>query len=121
MNVKSWLLGFLAGGIATGIATLLSAPASGVETRRKLAENKEAFTAELNDLKLSLVEIKESVSAASKEGKTVINDFVQDVKLAVDEWQLSTDENKVGLEKELKEIEQTIQDLEKELTTELQQ
>lgn len=116
MKAKALLLGFLVGGAAAGIATLMSAPASGEETRRKVAANKDAFSAELTELKESLVEVKNSISTVSNEGKSALTDFIKDVKLAVYEWQLSTEQNKTELQKDIKEIEETIQELEKDIT-----
>jgi gas vesicle protein len=115
MKAKSLLLGFLVGGAAAGIAVLMSAPAPGEETRRKVAANKNAFAAELKELKESLVDIKASVSTVSTEGKSALTDFIKDVKLAVYEWQLSTEQNKTELQKEITEIEQSIQELEKDI------
>jgi gas vesicle protein len=116
MKAKSLLLGFLVGGAAAGIATLLSAPDSGKVTRRQLKAHKDVYTAELKELKESLMQIKESVATATKEGKTVLGEFVHDIKLSLYEWKLSTDENKTALQKEVKEIEQSIQELEKDLS-----
>jgi len=115
MNGKSLFLGFLTGACAAIVATSLGAPASGKETKRKLAENKQLITTELKDLKENLIKIKDSISTVSKEGKATISEFVHDVKFAIAEWKLSTEENKTELSKDLKEIEQTLEDLEKNL------
>lgn len=115
MKIKPLFLGFVAGSSAAVIATLLSAPASGKETRKKLSENKETFLSELRDLKEGLISIKESVAAASKESKTGIREFIHDIKLSVTEWKQNTDEHRVEISNELKEIEQTIEELEKNL------
>lgn len=116
LNGKSLFLGFLAGGAIAGIATLLSAPASGEETRKKLAENKNIALAEFKELKHRLTEIKDSISVASLEGKSVFADFIQDIKLALNEWKTETAPIKQELAKELKELEQTIAELEKSLS-----
>lgn len=116
MNGKSLMLGFLAGGAIAGIATLLSAPATGEETRKKLAANKNIALAELKELKHRLFEIKDSISVASLEGKSVFADFIQDIKLALNEWKTETAPIKQELANELKELEQTIAELEKNLS-----
>lgn len=116
LNGKSLLLGLLAGGAIAGIATILSAPASGKETRYKLAENKEIALSELRELKNSLMQIKDSLSVASSEGKKAIGDFIKDVKLAVNEWKVETSPIKESLAKELQALEQTLEDLEKNLS-----
>ena len=116
LNGKSLMLGFLAGGAIAGIATLLSAPATGEETRKKLAANKNIALAELKELKHRLFEIKDSISVASLEGKSVFADFIQDIKLALNEWKTETAPIKQELANELKELEQTIAELEKNLS-----
>jgi gas vesicle protein len=116
LNGKSLLFGFLAGGAIAGIATLLSAPATGEETRKKLAANKNIAIAELQELKNRLFEIKDSISVASLEGKSVFADFIQDINLALNEWKTETAPIKQELAKELKELEQTIAELEKSLS-----
>ena len=121
MNGKSLLVGFLAGGAIASIATFLTAPASGKETRSKLAENKNIALSELRELKKSLMQIKESTSAASIEGKNAIGHFIEDVKLAVTKWKVETSPIKEELNKELKALEQTIEELEKSLSSPPQQ
>jgi gas vesicle protein len=116
LNGKSLFFGFLAGGAIAGIATLLSAPATGEETRKKLAANTNIAIAELQELKNRLFEIKDSISVASLEGKSVFADFIQDVNLALNEWKTETAPIKQELAKELKELEQTIAELEKSLS-----
>ncbi|MGM0902340.1 MAG: YtxH domain-containing protein [Bacillota bacterium] len=117
MNGKSLILGFLAGGAIAGIATLLSAPSPGKETRNKIATNKNIAMAELQEIKERLLEIKDSASAASIEGRTVFADFIRDIKLALNEWETETAPIKQELTKELKELEETIEELEKSFST----
>ena len=121
LKPKSLLLGFLIGGVAGGIATLLAAPAPGEETRRKISSNKEAWARELKELKDSLMEIKNSVTTVSSEGKAVLADFLKDIKLSVYEWQLSTEQNKLALQNDINEINQTIAELEKDLAKQQEQ
>lgn len=108
-------MGFFAGSAAAGIATLLAAPVSGYETRRTLKANKEELAGSIKDIKNAAVELKDSVAFASKEGKKVIKSFVTDVKTALFEWRLQTEENKIELQKDIKQLEQTIKELETEL------
>ncbi|PLR89959.1 YtxH domain-containing protein [Bacillus sp. T33-2] len=116
MKAKSVLMGLIAGGAAAGIITLLTAPASGRETRRNLKAHKDEVMGHLKDVKDSVIELKNTVSTATKEGKSGINTFVHDLKLAIYEWKLSTDSNKAELQKDIMEIEHAIQELESELS-----
>lgn len=115
MKAKSVFMGFLAGGVAAGVATLLTAPNSGKETRGILKANKNEIIGSIKDVKDAAVELKESVAFASTEGKAVIQTFITDVKTAIYAWQLHTEENKLELQNDVKELEDTIKELETEL------
>lgn len=115
MKAKSVLMGMVVGGVAAGIATLLAAPKSGYETRRTLKANKDEYIGSLKDIKDSVVELKNTVATASKEGKASIQTFVTDVKTALWAWKLETEENKMALQEDIKELEESISDLESEL------
>lgn len=115
MKTKSLLMGFLAGGAAAGIATLLTAPSSGEQTRRVLKANKNEILSSVKDIKEAIVELKDSVSFASKEGKAEIHSFIKDVKTAIYKWQLYTEANKNELQKDVRELEVSIKELETEL------
>ncbi len=117
MKAKSVLLGMLAGGVAAGIATLLSTPKTGYETRRTLIANKNEFIGSIKDIKEAAVELKDVVSTASKEGKASIQTFITDVKTAIFEWKLQTEENKKGLQEDVKQLEDSIKELESELAS----
>jgi gas vesicle protein len=115
MNAKSLIMGFLVGGVAAGIATLLSAPNPGYQTRGILKANKNEFIGSIKDVKAAATEMKDSVAFASKEGKAVIQTFVTDVKTAIYKWQLHTEANKKELQKDVRELEESIKELETEL------
>lgn len=117
MNTKSLLMGFLVGGVAAGVATLLTAPNPGYQTRGILKANRDEFIGSIKDVKDAAIELKDSVAYASKEGKTVIQSFVTDVKTAIYKWQLHTEVNKNELQKDVMELEETIKELETELAT----
>ncbi|WP_079507922.1 YtxH domain-containing protein [Mesobacillus jeotgali] len=115
MKAKSVLMGMLVGGAAAGIATLLAAPKSGYETRRTLKANKDEYIGSIKDIKDAVVELKNTVSSASKEGKASMQTFITDVKTVIWEWKQETEENKKALQEDIKELEHSISDLESEL------
>ncbi|KAA9031650.1 YtxH domain-containing protein [Niallia endozanthoxylica] len=116
MKGKSFLIGFLLGGVSAGISTLLTAPKSGVETRNNLKESKEVVLHQLNDLKDHLKELNQSLIAASSEGTETLKDFVLEIKHTVSNWQQEIKPHQRELQRELAEIEQSIQELESELS-----
>ncbi|WLR53961.1 YtxH domain-containing protein [Mesobacillus subterraneus] len=115
MKAKKVLAGMVIGGVVASIATLLSTPKSGYETRRTLIANKNEYMESIKDIKDSAVELKNTVATASKEGKASIQTFITDVKTAIFEWKLETEENKKVLQEDVMELEDSIKDLETEL------
>ncbi|WP_226676020.1 YtxH domain-containing protein [Mesobacillus jeotgali] len=115
MKAKNVLTGMVIGGVVAGVATLLAVPKSGYETRRTLLANKNEYIGSIKDIKDSAVELKNTVVTASKEGKDSIQTFITDVKTAIFEWKLETEENKKSLQEDVMELEDSIKDLETEL------
>ncbi|MBP2241078.1 gas vesicle protein [Cytobacillus eiseniae] len=115
MKLKSLLLGFFIGGAAAGISTLLSAPASGKNTRKQLQERSRSLQNQLVDLKDKFIDIKSTTITASKEGTKEIIAFSADVKQSISSWKKDILPHQQELQKELKEIENAIQELEKSL------
>ena len=115
MRAKSWLLGFLIGGAAAGISTLLTAPNSGEQTRQNLKENRDEVKKQLAELKGQLVDIKRATVKASKEGKNMIVALSTDMKVAVGDWKRDILPHQQALQKELHAIEAAISALEKNL------
>lgn len=116
MKAKSLLLGFLVGGTTACIGTLLSAPASGKETRNYLKENKECLKKQLIEVKKQLIDLKNSVVVASKEGKETIASFSSDVKTCINNWKRDILPHQQELQKEIQAIETAIQELETNLS-----
>ncbi|AGX03298.1 hypothetical protein B14911_20463 [Bacillus sp. NRRL B-14911] len=112
MKAKSLLLGFLIGGTAAGISTLLSAPASGKDTRKMIKDNKEAVGSQLAELKTDFMELKRSASYASIQGKSHLGEFVSDIKHSVSDWQNAIRPQKLELQRDLQSIEQSLTELE---------
>jgi gas vesicle protein len=115
MKAKSVFMGFIVGGVAASVATLLTAPKPGRQTRGILKANKNEIIGSIKDVKDAVVELKNSVAYASKEGKTGINSFVTDVKTSIYHWKLQTEDNKKELQKDVSELEASLQELETEL------
>ncbi|SFA79967.1 MULTISPECIES: YtxH domain-containing protein [unclassified Bacillus (in: firmicutes)] len=115
MKPKQFIYGFLVGGVVAGVSTLLSTKSSGKETRASLIANKDLWSKHLLELKDNLVELKNSSVSASKEGKAHISQFVQDVNVSLAEWKSEIEPHQLELQKEIAQIEESIQQLETEL------
>lgn len=115
MKVKSLLLGFLIGGAAAGISTLLTAPNSGKETRQTINENKDKIKKQMSDLRNQILDIKAAAVNASKEGKNMIAAFSSDMKTVISDWKRDILPHQQALKKDIHAIEAAISDLEKSL------
>lgn len=115
MSAKSFLSGFLIGGIAAGITTLLTTPYSGKEVRKVCSDNGKAFLQHIQELKIDLNEIKNSVKTATVEGKTVLSAFIEDLKLSIETWQEEVKPHQALLQQELDDLQSTINELENDL------
>ena len=115
MGVKKFMYGFLLGGAAAGLATLLSAPKSGQETRETIKTNKDVFISQLKDLKQSIMDVKDASTLATKEGRVHVGFFVKEVQTAIGRWRAETLPNQIEIQKEIGEIEAAIGQLESEL------
>ncbi|HEY4553438.1 MAG TPA: YtxH domain-containing protein [Bacillaceae bacterium] len=115
MNKKALTCGILIGGVVGAAAALLSAPLSGKELRNQVKNSKGEWIKIANDLKENAIEIKDSVSKLSQEGKTIFQELAGDVKTAVQEWQQEIQPNKEAMQEEMEEIQNTIARLEQKL------
>ncbi|MEQ2525611.1 YtxH domain-containing protein [Bacillaceae bacterium CLA-AA-H227] len=115
MNGKSLLTGFIIGGIAAGIATILTAPTSGKETRKYLSENKDTWIEQLSQLKLDLGEITKSITTLSTEGREGLTSFILDVKTLIEGWQEDIKPHQEQLKSEIDSIQDTLQELERKI------
>ncbi|MGP7819003.1 YtxH domain-containing protein [Niallia sp. 01092] len=115
MSGKSFLTGFIIGSIAAGVTTLLSTPVSGKEARKTVYDNTNAFLSNMDELKTSIIEIKDSITTATVEGQAIILSFVEDLKVTLNDWKQEIKPHQEQLQIELKELENTVNDLESSL------
>ncbi|MCR2821074.1 YtxH domain-containing protein [Lederbergia panacisoli] len=118
MNTKALAYGILVGGVVGAATALLTAPSSGKELRSQLKESKGEWIRIAQDLKEDAMDIKNSVAKVSKEGKEIIKELAGDVKMAVEEWQRDIEPNIEAMQEEMREIQNTIAQLEQKLQEE---
>jgi len=112
MKGKGFLVGFLIGGAAAGISTLLSAPDSGRNTRLNMKATTDIWIKQISEVKDRIKELQKTLISSSLEGKVAINNFISDVKIVVSDWKKEIQPHQQELQKELQEIEESIQELE---------
>lgn len=117
MNSKSFIIGLIVGGVAASVSTLFTAPKSGVETRTDLKETTEAMKAQLEDVKIGLQDMKNSVATLSTDGRETIKSFVYDLKVAIEAWRTEIQPHQQQLQNELNKIEKSLEELENGLKT----
>lgn len=115
MNKKHFLLGLFVGGVTVSACTLLSAPASGKETRQAVKEQTKVWLHHLSELKEGLQELGKSIKTASAESTESIKSFISDVKIAVTDWKKKVGPHQEELKKELEVLELSIQTLESQI------
>jgi len=115
MSAKSFVTGVVIGGIAAGVATLLSTPMSGKEARKTIRDNSQAILTDIKELQISIIDIKDSITTATVEGKAIISSFIEDLKLTLNDWKLEIKPHQQQLQLELKELENTVNELETSL------
>jgi len=113
MKLKHFLYGFIAGGLAAGISTMLTAPNSGDVTRVRIKKKKQLVLKQLHDLKTNLMQLKDSATIATKEGKTNISKFLSEVKTSLTQWEKEIHPQQQAIQRELVEIKEIIQELER--------
>lgn len=116
MKVKSFLYGFMTGGLAAGVSVLLTAPNSGKVTRGKMKKNTQSVLNQLQVIQKNLLELKNSAIHASKEGRAQISTFLTEVKSALAQWEEEVSPQQERIQKEISEMKDTIQELEDEIS-----
>ena len=112
MKAKSLLVGFISGFTAAGVTVLLSTPSSGQEFRLQLKQSKDETVALLQDVKRSIVQLKEECVSATTVSKTQIQSFVKGVKEALIEWKQDSQTHTMAIQVQINEVETAIQELE---------
>lgn len=112
MKWKTFLSGIIAGSVASGISTLLTATLSGKEPRKRLQQNQQSALNQLSELKTNFQELQASAVEAVKEVRTQVPLFISGVKTSVLLWEKDILLQQQEIQRELTEIKNTIQKLE---------
>lgn len=115
MKLKSLFLGFLAGGIAAGVTSLLTAPAPGKETQANFKRYKDHLIRDMQDVQQHLSEIKGALTHLSAEGKEGVLTFIEEIKILIKKWKLEIKPHQEQLQAELNSIQNTIKELQSDL------
>ncbi|MGF3102102.1 YtxH domain-containing protein [Rossellomorea sp. DUT-2] len=117
MNKKSLAYGLLIGGVVGGVASLLTSPSSGKDIRAKIKDKKDDWTGVIEEMKVNIGELKDSIGTLSQEGKETVMQLSKDLQASFKQWQASTEPNNRRLQEEIQSIQRTIEDLEKSINS----
>ena len=81
-NFGSFIIGFIVGGIAGAIATILYAPKSGEETRQIIRNKKDEFVEKAN---VSMDEVYKQAEIVAKDAKDLMDDIASTTKSRANE------------------------------------
>lgn len=112
INGKSLIIGFLAGGIVSAAATLLSTPKAGKDLRSDVKLKSDEAIRYMNNLKAEGVDLKEQISRTSKEGAALLKDLSADVKESIESWKQTVEPHQRNIQTYLTQIEDSLRELE---------
>ncbi len=117
MKAKSILTGFLTGALIAGVSTLLYAPASGKDLRKRINKNMEEIMSLITEMTEQIKEMKDEAITASKISKESMKDFISDVKILIQNWKENIEPHKKEIGLKMKEIESALSELEAIMVT----
>ncbi|WP_449539302.1 YtxH domain-containing protein [Ferdinandcohnia sp. Marseille-Q9671] len=112
---KSLLCGVIVGSIFGGISVLLSTPTSGKEIRKKVKDNQIQITSSLSEVIKEGKKLKEQVALSTKQAANTITEVSGELKSSINLWKKEIEENQKSIQKELLEIENALENLEKKV------
>ncbi|NMH69564.1 YtxH domain-containing protein [Bacillus sp. RO3] len=117
MNKKSLFYGLFIGGVVGGVTSLLTSPSSGKEVRAQIKDKKDEWAGMIDEVKVHISDLKESIGTLSQEGKDTVLQLSADLKASFQQWQASTEPNNKRLQDEIRSIQHTIEELEKSINS----
>ncbi|KAA0547527.1 YtxH domain-containing protein [Bacillus sp. BGMRC 2118] len=114
---NSFVLGIVVGGVIGSIAMLLSTPKSGSELRSSIKVNSRDLSEKLTHLKNEAKDFLTLIETSTKEGTQVVKEFTEDVQKTISEWRRDIEPHQLTIQREMKEIEETLQQLEDAVST----
>ena len=116
MRASRFFLG-LATGLAAGAATaLFSAPQSGQDLRTSVKSTSSEWKEYLNELKVKVNGLKESINHLTEEAKSQLPETVEGLKSSLENWTESTAPAKEHLQLEIMAIQNAIEELQNTLS-----
>ena len=112
---NSFLLGFMIGGVASAVATLLSTPTSGKELRGQVKQQSREWKEMADNLMQDAIRIKDQIAKTSKEGVALINNLTVEMKKSIEEWKSTVEPHQENIHEYLEQIQASLKDLEEKV------
>ncbi|WP_062197508.1 YtxH domain-containing protein [Massilibacterium senegalense] len=114
-KTKSFLSGFLTGGIIAGIAVLSTTKYSGKELREKIASSIDTCKTNQECFKSTFLNVKDQLLETTQICSNSIKDFTTDMKDSITQWKNSTGDNLDTINEEINSIKEEMDELEEKL------
>lgn len=114
-RTKSFLLGFMIGGLGSATATLLTTPTSGKELRGRVVDQSMQWKEMADDLLQDAMRLKDQIAQTSKEGVALINNLTKELKISMEEWKVAVAPHQDNIQDYLAQIELSLKDLEEKV------
>lgn len=109
---KSLFLGFVVGGTVGAVTTLLSAPSSGKEFRRRMKQQGEEWKERADKLLQDSLRLKDQITETSKEGIALIYQLTQEMQESIQDWKTAVEPHQDNIYDYLEQIEISLKELE---------
>ena len=108
---KHFMNGLALGAVAGGIYGLLKSPRTGKENRTVLKTYVDDTTVLVNDVSKSVNDLKAAISQLTNEGKTLAEEFTQDVKESVDDFSYEAEPRMRRIQEHTEKLTADMEDL----------
>lgn len=115
MKAKPFLIGLTAGIVGGTIAVLFSTPQSGQQFRSNLKTNTDSTKEKLQDVKLQVNNVKQSVNTLTNEAKNNIPQIINDLKQSINTFSKEIEPTKNNLQQEIEALQNSISVIEKNI------
>lgn len=103
---RSYVTGFIAGGLVGGLITLLYTPKSGKELRHDFAKAKKHVNSTLKQLQSESLELKDHFIQLKQHGTETIKNVAKELHGTVDSWKNDIEPHLKSLQHEVNELKE---------------
>lgn len=113
MSSNQLLKGLVTGAILGGISALLTAPASGKETRKKVKEYADNWEIHFEEIRKSILELSENIIHTAGVTYEQLLPAIDEIKNAIIKWQEEIAPHREKISEKVEELQEAFNGLEK--------